>query len=99
MAHRTTILLDDETFDRLKRRAANRGTSVSEEVREAVAAHRFAQPPSAGWLLGLGAELTPHEREQGGPLDYDHLDEEIGTAAEADYAAAKASFDRSHAAR
>ncbi|MBI5949157.1 MAG: CopG family transcriptional regulator [Chloroflexi bacterium] len=98
MAHRTTILLDDETYKRLKRRAETRGATVSEEIRAAVAERLAAEPPSTAWFLDLAADMARFE-SHGPAFDYELLDEEIAAALEADYAAAKASFDQDLAAR
>jgi hypothetical protein len=57
MKVRTSILLDDELVTQLRMRAVGRGTSVTQEIREAVVRYLADDDPNRGLkaLIGLWA--------------------------------------------
>jgi hypothetical protein len=56
MKTRTSILLETDDLERLKQRAKQRGTTVTREIREAVAQYLTEYNPNAGLhaLIGIG---------------------------------------------
>jgi hypothetical protein len=77
MSKRTTILLPDELYERLERRAHRRGVTVSEEIREALDCACADENPNRGWLelSGLIKEPLP-----GPPIDSDEFKDEYARA-------------------
>jgi len=65
---RTSILLDDDQLQQLKRRAMLRGTTVTNVIREAVASYLAGADPNVGLrpLIGLG-----HSDRTWPPVDSD----------------------------
>lgn len=50
MSKRTSILLPDELYDRLRHRARQHSTTVSEEIREVLERDCQDDNPNQGWL-------------------------------------------------
>lgn len=75
---RTTLILDDKLLSQAKRRAAERNTTVSKIVNEALreSLTRQAEPPRPFQLITYG---NPNKPEQHEPVDFKAiLDEEDG---------------------
>ncbi len=74
MLYRTTILLEEETVERLRNRANRRGSTLSAEIREAVAEYLADDDPNAGLkaLIGMGASDGSRP-----PFDSDEAQEEM----------------------
>ncbi len=68
MTRRTSVLLDDSTYDRLERRARSQGSTVSEEIRRALERDLADENPNQ-WLLDLADSLADMEWTDGPPVD------------------------------
>lgn len=77
MSKRTSILLPDDLYGRVERRARRRGTTVSEEIRELIELGCDDDNPNRGWLAlsGLIKEALP-----GPPVDSDEFRDEFARA-------------------
>lgn len=66
---RTTIILDDSSMERLRMRARRRGTTVTEEVREAIdqVLDTEEQGDSNRWLLDLARKMEGMGPPRPGP--------------------------------
>lgn len=73
-AHRTTLLVDKEIYERYRLRARRRGTTVSEELRRALEKDVEEENPNQ-WLLNL----TGAGNSGGGhpPADSDEAKEQL----------------------
>jgi len=67
---RTSILLDNGTYERLERRARSRGTTVSEEIRQALERDLADENPNQ-WLLDLADSLADDDWKAGPAVDSD----------------------------
>ncbi|MFN0145598.1 MAG: CopG family transcriptional regulator [Dehalococcoidia bacterium] len=54
MKRRTSVLLEQEQYDRLERLARQRGTTVSEELREAISRALAVEAPAEGFASLVG---------------------------------------------
>lgn len=68
MMRRTSVLLDNAAYERLKQRARRRGTTVSEEVREAVEGLLEEEPNPNQGLLDLADEFARLAEWKPGPF-------------------------------
>ncbi len=85
-----TVLVEDRTYEKLKRRAKVAGGTVSEEVR-AILSEKLDEPPNNDWFLKL-AEIGKEFPAKVGQLDHDRLDEVVAKGIVEDYHEAAASF-------
>ncbi len=72
---RTSVLLEDATYEQLAQRARRRGTTVSEELREVLERALEDEPnPNAAWLeiAGIGSSEGAYP-----PVDSDEAKEEM----------------------
>lgn len=76
MAHRTTILIDDATYEQLRVAATRRGVTVSDEVRAALAEHLATRGDTNAWFYRL-AEAGANYDWSGPPIDHERIDELI----------------------
>ena len=74
MMYRTTILLEEEMVERLRSRANRRGSSLTAEIREAVAEYLAEDDPNAGLkaLIGMGTSHGDYP-----PVDSDEAKEDL----------------------
>jgi len=61
MKRRTTVLLEADDLEQLKHKARRNGTTVTREIREAVARYLVVDNPNAGLhaLIGIGRSDRP----------------------------------------
>lgn len=77
---RTSVLLDDAAYERLAALARQRGTTVSEEIREAVDQRIEGEPNPNQWLLDLADAMADIEWKPGPSVDSDEFKDEYARA-------------------
>ena len=83
MMRRTSILIEEATYERFAHRARRRGTTVSEEIREFLKKVDEDEPNPNQWLLDLADEMAALMEPREGsfpPVDSDEAQDEMGRA-------------------
>ena len=77
MKRRTSILIEESTYERFAHRARRRGTTVSEEIREFLKKVDEEEPNPNQWLLDLADQFKDIDWKPGPSIDSDEFKDQM----------------------